>query len=65
MNRFGRKALQPLGVKLQPIDDLVDHLALGAHRKADANDPERARGGESRSESSARALLARADEVIQ
>ena len=34
MNRFGRKALQPLGVKLQPIDDLVDHLALGPHGKA-------------------------------
>src|SRR5918999_4680452 len=24
-----------LAVKLQPIDDLVDHLALGAHREAD------------------------------
>jgi hypothetical protein len=22
-----------LAVKLQPVDDLVDHLALGAHRK--------------------------------
>jgi hypothetical protein len=24
-----------LAVKLQPVDDLVDHLALGAHREAD------------------------------
>jgi hypothetical protein len=25
----------PLAVKFQPIDDLVDHLALGAHRDPD------------------------------
>jgi hypothetical protein len=24
-----------LAVKLQPVDDLVDHLALGAHRQLD------------------------------
>ena len=28
-----RPARKPLAVKLQPVDDLVDHLALGAHRK--------------------------------
>jgi hypothetical protein len=26
------KHYQPLSVKLQTVDDLVDHLALGAHR---------------------------------
>ena len=25
----------PLAVKFQPVDDLVDHLALGAHRQPD------------------------------
>jgi len=29
------ETLNPLAVKLQPVDDLVDHLALGAHGKAD------------------------------
>src|SRR6476646_4729357 len=29
------KTLKPLAVKLQAVDDLVDHLALGAHGKTD------------------------------
>jgi hypothetical protein len=29
--RSAPNAPEALGVKLQPVDDLVDHLALGAH----------------------------------
>ena len=31
--KTARAKPKPLAVKLQPVDDLVDHLTLGAHRK--------------------------------
>ena len=32
-------SLHTLAVKLQPVDDLVGHLALGAHREPDKIEP--------------------------